>query len=96
MPGAIVSGGDNAVNGLTINLNPLTQLNNDPNKATVMAAIDRAALVWCSRIKSPVTITIEVDYGPNLPGGGAFGANVLGSTASRRTMIDYPGLRRIL
>ena len=90
---AVSPRGANAVNGLTISLSPLSQLNNDANKATVMAALQRAAAVWEGQIKTPVTITLRVDYGPNLPGGGAFGANVLGSTGSRRTMIDYPGLR---
>jgi hypothetical protein len=89
----VSSRGVNAANGLTITLTPLTQLNNDANKSTVLAALQRAAAVWETKIKTPLTIELRVDYGPNLPGGGAFGANVLGSTGSRRTMIDYPGLR---
>ncbi|HET6975717.1 MAG TPA: NF038122 family metalloprotease [Pyrinomonadaceae bacterium] len=83
----------NASNGLTINLNALSQLQNDPNKATVIAAVERAAAVWTARIKSPVTISIDIDYGPNLPGGGVFKPGVLASTSSRKALIDYPGAR---
>jgi hypothetical protein len=79
--------------GLTINLVALSQLQNDANQATVIAAIERSAAVWTGRIKSPVTVTINVDYGPNAPGGGPFGSLVLGSTSSLRTLVDYPGAR---
>src|SRR5262249_18363999 len=79
--------------GLVINFVALSQLQSDPNMATVIAAFQRAAAVWTSRIKNPVTISINIDYGLNATGGGAFGANVLGSTSSRRTLIDYQGAR---
>jgi hypothetical protein len=84
----------NAVGGgLTIQFNALSQLQTDPDRDTVIAAFQRAASVWTARIKSPVTITINIDYGVNSPGGSAFGPNTLGSTVSNRTLIDYPGAR---
>jgi len=84
----------NAVGGgLTIQVNVLSQLQNDPNKATVIAAFQRAAAVWEAKIKNPVTITINIDYGFNSPGGQPFGPNTLGSTSSLRTLVDYPGAR---
>jgi len=79
--------------GLTINFVALSQLQTDPNMATVVAAFQRAAAVWTARIKSPVTISINIDYGLNSPGGGAFGSNVLGSTSSRRATVDYQGAK---
>ena len=93
LPNLASSGGDNAENALTINLIALSQLQSDANSAVVTAAIQRAAAVWTARIKSPVTITLNVDYGPNAPGGGPFGPNTLGSTGSSRVLIDYPGVR---
>ena len=84
---------DNASTGLTIGLDALTQLQNDPQKEIVIAAMERAAAVWENRIKSPITIRINIDYGVNLPDGEPFGANILGSTSSRRSLIDYPGVR---
>jgi hypothetical protein len=79
--------------GLTINFVALSQLQSDPNMAAVIAAFQRAAAVWTARIKSPVTISINIDYGVNSPGGGAFPSGVLGSTSSRRTSVDYQGVR---
>jgi hypothetical protein len=79
--------------GLTINFVALSQLQTDPNMATVIAAFQRAAAVWTARIKSPVTISINIDYGLNSPGGGAFGSNVLGATSSRRATVDYQGAK---
>lgn len=84
---------DNSATGLTINFVALSQLQNDPQRDVVIAAFQRAAAVWTDRIKSPITININIDYGPNLPGGVAFPQNVLGSTSSRRTLIDYPSAR---
>src|SRR5688572_1464069 len=84
---------DNAATGLTINFVALSQLQNDADRNTVIAAFERAAAVWTNRIKSPITVSIAIDYGTNLPGGDAFDDNVIGSTSSRRTLIDYPGAR---
>jgi len=83
----------NSSTGLTIDRSALSQLQADPNKATVLAAVDRAIAVWTDRIKSPVTISLDIDYGPNLPSGTAFKPGVLGSTSSRKTLIDYSGAR---
>jgi hypothetical protein len=79
--------------GLTINFNVLAQLQARPNRDAIVAAFERAAAVWTSRIKSPVTISIDIDYGPNRPNGTPFGAQTLGSTSSRRTLVDFPGAR---
>src|SRR5206468_8137104 len=89
----INSSDQNSSTGLTINLVALSQLQNDPNRDTVVAAFQRAAAIWTARIKTPVTVSINIDYGVNSPGGGAFPAGVLGSTSSRATQIDYPGAR---
>ena len=93
LPASKLPGGDNAENGLTINFVALSQLQSDPDSATVIAAFQRAAAIWTVRIKSPITISVNIDYGPNFPGGDPFGANTLGSTISARTLIDYPGAR---
>lgn len=87
------SPGDNSSTGLTINLIALSQLQSDPDMATVVAAFERAKAVWESRIKSPITISINIDYGVNLPSGQPFPSGVLGSTSSRRSLVDYPGVR---
>lgn len=92
-PNQLQAAGENATTGLTIDRDPLSQLSNDPNSATVLAAIDRAIAVWTSRIKSPVTIQLFVDYGNNFPNGDPFPNGVLASTSSRRTLIDYQGAR---
>src|SRR5262245_55527703 len=43
----LTAGGvNNAVNGLTINFDELSQLASDANRATVVAAFQRAAAVW--------------------------------------------------
>jgi hypothetical protein len=91
----IVSTGENASPSLTINLIALSQLNNDPNKATVIAAFQRAAANWTGRLKSPTTVTVNIDYGPNTPGTPMqpFGPGILGSTSSRTVQVDYPGVR---
>ena len=89
----IVSTGENAGTPLTINLIALSQLNSDPNKATVIAAFQRAAANWTARIKSPTTVTVNIDYGPNSPGGGSFPSGVLGATSSRTIQVDYAGVR---
>ncbi|HUQ34103.1 MAG TPA: NF038122 family metalloprotease [Pyrinomonadaceae bacterium] len=89
--------------GLTINFNELSQLQGDADRANVVAAFIKAAQVWTDRIKSPVTITINIDYGPLVPGcvvnsGDApdkcnFKSGVIGSTGSASIQVDYPGVR---
>ena len=92
----MTTGGENSATGLTINFDALSQLQTDSNAATVMAAFQRAITVWTDRIKSPITVRINLDYGNNLPNGDPFGDNTLGSTSSRRTLVDYPGARHNL
>jgi hypothetical protein len=87
---AATGSGENSSSGLTINLVALSQLASDSNRTTVIAAFQRAAAVWTSRIKSPVTITINIDYGVNEPDGSAFPSAVLGSTSSGSLSVDYP------
>ena len=88
-----LQGDVNSLTGLTINLNALQQLQNDSNRATVIAAFQRAANVWMARIKSPVTITVNIDYGVNAPDGRAFPAGVLGATSSGSISAFYPDTR---
>src|SRR6185503_5499450 len=81
---------------LTIDLVALTQLQNDANKATVIAAFQRAAATWTNRIKSPVTITVNIDYGVNRPNGSAFPDGVVGSTSSGALTVNYASARQNL
>jgi hypothetical protein len=81
---------------LTINLLALTQLQNDPNRTTVIAAFQRAAAIWTNRIKSPVTINLKIDYGVNGPNGNAFPSGVVGSTSSGTLAVDYSVARQNL
>lgn len=78
-----------ASGGLTINLVALSQLQTDGNRNTVIAAFQRAANTWAARIKTPITITIKVDYGVNTPSGDAFPDEVVGSTGSGSVVVDY-------
>lgn len=92
-----VDGGDNiGSGGLEINFNVLSQLQNDPNKAQVLASFTKAAQYWTDRIKTHVSIDIDIDYGTNRPGGSAFPSGVLGSTGSASIGIDYQGFRHNL
>jgi hypothetical protein len=81
---------------LTINLQALSQLQNDPNRTTVIAAFQRAAAIWTNRIKSPVTISLKIDYGVNGPNGAAFPSGVVGSTSSGSLAVDYSSARQNL
>jgi Calx-beta domain len=64
--------------------------------AAAEAAFNRAAAAWESLISSPVTIFIDVDFGPT-NFGQAWPAQVLGSTSSPSTVgINYDALRRNL
>jgi hypothetical protein len=81
---------------LTINLLALSQLQNDPNRTTVIAAFQRAAAIWINRIKSPVTINLNIDYGVNRPNGTAFPDGVVGSTSSGSLTVDYASARQNL
>ncbi len=60
------------------------------------AAFNRAAAAWESVVSSPITIYIDVDYGPT-NFGATWPAQVLGSTSSPSTTgINYDALRRQL
>ena len=85
--------GDNAADGLTIQLNALSQLQSDANRSTVISAFQRAANIWTARIKTPITIRINIDYGFNRPGGGAFPDDIVGSTSSGSVSVDYATAR---
>lgn len=85
--------GESAPNALTIQLNALSQLQSDSNRNTVIAAFQRAAMTWSARIKTPVTITINIDYGFNMPDGTPFDADVVGSTSSGAVSVDYANAR---
>ena len=64
--------------------------------AAAEAAFNRAAASWESVISSPITIFIDVDYGPT-NFGATWPAQVLGSTSSPSTTgINYDALRRQL
>jgi hypothetical protein len=80
--------------GLTIVLRATDQLESFPQaKAAYLAA----AATWESLIATPITITIDVDFGPTWFGE-AFGASVLGETTSQEIGDDsiYPDLRQSL
>ncbi|MFZ0747823.1 MAG: NF038122 family metalloprotease, partial [Pyrinomonadaceae bacterium] len=83
----------NAVDGLTIQLNALSQLQSDSNRNTVIAAFQRAAGVWTARIKTPITIRVNIDYGFDRPNGSEFPEEVVGSTSSSTVLVDYPTAR---
>jgi hypothetical protein len=53
----------NGTTGLTINFRESNQLKNHPDRAKVIAAFQRAAAEWESRIKNPISIIIDIDYG---------------------------------
>ena len=91
--GDFITSGENAADGLTINFLELSQLQNHAQRATVIAAFQRAAAVWTTKIKSPVTITMNIEYGPNSAGGNPFGENTLGSTSSGTITMDFPSTR---
>jgi hypothetical protein len=86
-------GAENLPSHLTIILEATDALNaNAPAKA----AFQRAAAQWESRINSPVTIYIEVDYGPT-NFGTAWPQGVLGSTSSPSlTSVNYNTVRNAL
>lgn len=77
---------------LTIKLEGTDALNaNAPAKA----AFQRAAAAWESRISSPVTIYIDVDYGPT-NFGATWPTGVLGSTSSPSLGYEYNQVRNAL
>ena len=78
---------------LTIILRATDNLKANP---AAEAAFNRAAAAWESVVNSPITIYIDVDYGPT-NFGATWPAQVLGSTSSPSTTgINYDALRRQL
>ena len=84
---------ENAADGLTIQLNALSQLQSDSNRSTVISAFQRAASIWTERIKTPITIRINIDYGFDRPNGSAFPDDVVGSTSSGSVSVEYATAR---
>ncbi|MEA3410595.1 MAG: NF038122 family metalloprotease [Pseudomonadota bacterium] len=81
--------------GLRIELRGTQQLERYP---LAKAAFLRAAQAWEAVVESPVTVVIDADFGPNLPGGEPWPANVLGGTFEQRVTAEggYPAVRRAL
>ena len=91
-------GENNTATRLTIILNATDQLNSPNGDAPLAkAAFIRAAAQWESRINSPMTIYLEVDFGTT-NFGAPWPAGVLGSTSSTRgaLLVDYPEFRNHL
>jgi hypothetical protein len=70
--------------GLQIVLRATQQLQNSPEAG---AAFLKAASIWTDKIQSPVTIIVDVDFGPTRFGE-QWGAQVLGSTSPQEITSD--------
>ncbi|HUR81365.1 MAG TPA: NF038122 family metalloprotease [Thermoanaerobaculia bacterium] len=57
------------------------------------AAFIKAAQIWENRINNPLTVTIQVDFGPTRFGTAYPSANILGSTSSRQYYVNYTAAR---
>ena len=57
------------------------------------AAFIKAAQIWESRINNPLTVTLQVDFGPTRFGTPYPNPNILGSTQSRQYYVNYPAAR---
>jgi hypothetical protein len=77
------------VNGLTIILRSTAQLDSFPE---AKAAFIRAAAQWEAQIKNPITIVLDVDYGPTRFGQ-AYPSGVLGSTSTPSYIVTFDNLR---
>lgn len=64
--------------------------------APALAAFNRAALAWSSRISDPITVTINADLSTTDPNGNPFGANIIGSTSSVSLQGGYDVVRNQL
>jgi hypothetical protein len=88
---SIQEGGD-----LNIVLRATSQLNNFPQAREVFL---RAAELWKARIQAPfpITVIIDVDFGPTFFGQ-AYDSSVIGGTTSQRIVFPsaYPALRSAL
>ncbi len=77
------------VNGLTITLRSTAQLDGFPQ---AKAAFIRAAAQWEAQIKNPISIIIDVDYGPTRFGT-AYPTGVLGSTSTPTSTQSFDTVR---
>jgi uncharacterized protein (TIGR03437 family) len=78
-----------AAAGMKIILRATSQLDGFPE---AKAAFVRAAAFWEARIQNPITIVVDVDYGPTFFGG-SYNSNTLGSTSTQTTFKSYNGTR---
>jgi hypothetical protein len=79
--------------GLSITLLSTNQLDGFP---AAKAAFQAAAAIWEARIGNPVSVTINVDFGPTRFGTPYPSPNILGSTNDSGYYVDYPVLRPAL
>ncbi len=79
--------------GLTIILRGTAQLEANP---TAKQAFIAAAAKWEAIISSPITVTIDVDYGPDFYGTPYSSANTLGATSSGGYRVSYTSARQRL
>ncbi|HVG31484.1 MAG TPA: NF038122 family metalloprotease [Pyrinomonadaceae bacterium] len=79
--------------GLNIYLFGTAQLNNFP---AARDAFVRAAAAWEAIIKTPMSVYLEVDYGPTGFGEPWDDENVIGATNTRAIPKDYPSVRNNL
>ncbi len=77
------------VNGLTIVLRSTTQLDGFPQ---AKAAFIRAAAQWEAQIKNPITMVLDVDYGPTRFGQ-TYPSGVLGSTSTPSYIVTFDQVR---
>src|ERR1051325_11401104 len=80
------SGETTNANGLTIILRASAQLEQNPQ---AKAAFIAAAAKWEALIQNPITVVIDVDYGPTVFGLSFPNSNVLGMTATQE--LYYTG-----
>ncbi len=77
------------VNGLTITLRGTAQLEGFPDAKN---AFIRAAAQWEAQIRNPISIIVDVDYGPTRFGT-PYPSGVLGSTGTSITTQSYSNVR---
>jgi hypothetical protein len=95
-PGRIRSQQEGESHGLNIILRGTEQLDAQP---AAKAAFERAAEIWESRIASPITVYVDVDYGETLFGEPFSSENVIAATRSLSYIFDeggYPELRDLI
>lgn len=79
--------------GLRIILRATPQLERFPE---AQSAFLRSAAIWQNRIQTPITIVIDVDYGPTLFGAAWPGQSIGGSSAQELTRDTYSTVREQL